>query len=298
MLKFWKATIKEIAGDPPVQQNANDLPVNLVIMGGLSSRQWPGNNFFSQNLQSQGQFLTWQPDRKLISKQQQEYLYFSTISRAWFSVYLHCKAYFADGTTETKTLKNQTFEADKILIVPVGYAQLELDTEFPDKEILKYTIWLNNSSDPESYDKRSEPRTYAVDQTEFYKQTTYFLYQNSLGAFETLRCTGNLEKIVSHGRQSGKRIIDFTYTQSTRQYFNYDIRSRETVKMNTGYLFRDWKSHLQEFYHSEGIYEIGSSFLPVVLNTEKLNLPDTRDNIHFDEFEYQYTIENRSYSNL
>jgi len=294
--RLWKATVKEIFGDPPEQQSSNDTAVNIVLLGGLAYKDWPGNTFFN-DLYTTGQFLTWQPDRKLVSKAQQEFLYFSTIGRDQNAIYLHCKAYFADGTDSTDTITNGNFDADKILIIPAGYTQLDLDNVFPGKTILKYTIWVNNNADPFSDSNRSEERTYLVDQTEYHKSEKFFLYLNSLGAFETLRCTGNVQTEVGHSRQAGKRITDYSYLPDSKQYFSRDTRSRPMIKVNTGFLFRDWKNHLQEFYQSDHIYEIQPGiFMPVLLNTEKLNLPDAMQRVHHDEFEYQYAHENKAYS--
>src|SRR5690606_4819047 len=105
----------------------------------------------------------------------------------------------------------------------------------------------------------------------------------------------NVETENQYDRLSGRQILPHGYTPTDRQYYQYDVRSRYNLTANTGYLYKGWKEHLQEFYQSESIYEIlNGRFIPVELNSDKLSLPDFRVHTHFDEFEYRYAHDNNA----
>jgi hypothetical protein len=290
IIKSWKPVIKELWGDPPTVRSLSDPTPNQVLMGGLSFVDFPGNNILEQN-----KFLTWQPNNKIVSKDQQEFLYYNTIGKSLLNIRVHINAHFSDGSESIQHL-SRPLSSEGILIIPSGYSQLQLETLFPGKTIEKYTIWLNESDDPASQSKRSEERTYQVD-FDYYKQVRYFIYQNSFGSIETLRCTGNISRDNQFDKLTGKRILSAEYSPADMQYFDFDVKNRPVIKCNTGQLYRAWKDHLQEFYQSGFIYEIvGNRFIPVVLVSDKLKLSDLLDNTHADEFEYRYAHENNAYS--
>src|SRR5699024_1526775 len=163
-------------------------------------------------------FLTWQPNNKRVTPDQQEYLYYLTTNQAYTTLYMHGQATFSDGTTADIPSKSIIGATDKLCIIPVGYGQLGLADLDATKTVKKYSICVNKSADPTALENRSEDRTYVLDH-QYYKHTRYFLYQNSLGGFETLRCTGKFTDKIEVLQQEGQRVLPANYGPAQASYF-------------------------------------------------------------------------------
>lgn len=112
-----------------------------------------------------------------------------------------------------------------LISVPGGYRQLGLDLRNPGKVPTKIdlTMTVNDGSGEIQY---SDTRTYYYD-TRFSQYNRYFLFQNSLGGYDTLRCRGVNDFETKTGRQTAlhtrtvdtdqnRGTIEMTYAQEER----------------------------------------------------------------------------------
>lgn len=295
----WKATIKEWWGETVATERiTRETEPKDILMAGLSFLHWPGNAFFADNIETNGQFLTWQPNNKRVTPDQQEYLYYLTTNQAYTILYIHGMVTFTDGTTAIIPSKSIAGATDKLCIVPVGYTQLALADIDPEKVVKKYSIWVNKSADPTALENRSEDRTYILDH-QYYKHARYFLYQNSLGGFETLRCTGKFTDKIEVLQQEGQRVLPANYGPNQASYFPYGTRYDYGMEANAGALDAESKRHLIEFLISEHRYEIlPEGFVAIRLLKDKEDLVKDYETMPEFEFEYKYAHQNPAYSLL
>lgn len=292
----WTADISEFWGTSPlVKYGTTRVADNLVLMAGLSYLDFPGNNFITEHVAQGKKFLTWQPYQKLVSPGQQEFLYYLNVEQNLPTAYLHVKANHTDGTTtqlQPLSLANAT---DRLLIIPAGYDQLQLGTLA--KKVSSYQVWISAAADSASTLNKSEERHYIVDY-HYYKEPRYFLYQNSLGGFNTLRTTGETEEGTEVDIQEGERTVGDEYSPADSQYFSYGATFREKRKVNTGQLlYREELRHLREFFTSNYIYEIiGGRFVRIILEGSRHNLGKSSSSEYFAEFEYRYAHNEPAFS--
>lgn len=295
-LRMWRATVQEWWGTPVATlRSSYDTTPEAILMAGLSFRSWPGNNFFEQNIESYRQFLTWQPAVKTVSPEQQEYLYYLTANQSWGSIYRHGQVVFTDNSTMAIPPIN-TAVSDNLCIIPVGFDQMDLASLNPAKKVKKYTVWVSGTSNPAI--GKSEERTYIVDH-EYYKHQRYFLYQNSLGGFETLRCTGKFEDNIEVLQQEGERVLPAMYDKGSAAYFAFSTRYDYGFKANVGPLDAASKRHLIEFLISRHRYEIlRDGFAPIRLLKDKEALVKDYETMPEFEFEYKYAFQNHAYDTI
>ena len=289
----WTADVSEWYGSPDViQQSTTRYASNKVLMGGLSFREFPGNTFFADRADK---FLTHAPDNKLLAPGQPDFLYY-LVPESWASLYLHAEVFYNDGTSQLTVAKQAAAASGKLAIIPAGFTQLGLDDINVAKFPLSYKLWVAPSNLPTDAGA-SEKRSYLLDYFA-YPHARQFLYQNSLGAFESIRCTGRFEVSRQIDRQNGERVIGSSYSPSDASRFSYNSMSYASIKGNSGMqLNRAWFNHLQEFIRSNEVFEIqGNSLVPVVIESNNYKGEKSYDYELAAEFEYSIAQTDNAYT--
>jgi hypothetical protein len=291
-LLSWSADLEEWYGDEPIQMSTQRLANNKVLLGGLSFREFPGNNFFAQR---ENKFLSWAPATKLVGPDQPDFLYY-LVPGSWSEVYLHAEVFYADGSSRRKVIGKLSSAAGKLAIFPAGFERLQLNTVEPLKQAIYYNLWGCPTADP-NHSGQTEKRSYLLDYF-VYPHAQTFLFQNSLGGFETLRCTGEVQWTTNMERQTGERVTGPEYAADDAQMLRFGASSYESVKANTGMqLNRAWFDYLQEFFRSDYIFRIGSDFkLPVVLEGNQYKRGRSNDYEYAADFEYSVAQIDNAYT--
>ena len=117
--------------------------VYYAINGGVSTEDLKfykenNTNYFDFST-NKTNFLTWQPNNKITSKEQPEKLFFFTAELLSFLI--SCKIYYTDGTDHTFNISDGS-DVDPFSVYEIicGYSSLELEKYFPNKKIWKYEI--------------------------------------------------------------------------------------------------------------------------------------------------------------
>lgn len=279
---------REVYGDPQEDYLVQNTSDRYVLMGGLKKQDWPGNTVLYRITTDPCQFLTWQPDNKVISKKQREYLYLYNNS---IVEGIKVAVSFQDFTMITFDLTPGA--TDKVVSIPVGYEQLslnEIDSE--ENPIIKYSVFAYNSD----LDPASETRIYYVDQNE-YTNERYFIYRNSLGGYDTFRAIGDSEVSINPEYDTSERILTSGYSSQTGQRVRSNLTYDEVIEVGTGLLDKDNKIALMEFVLSREAYEIiNDKFVSIdIQNKEELVFSDA-DDVHSMVLKYKYNFTNRSYN--
>lgn len=266
---------EEIKGGVPEVDISNQLAKSYAIKAGLANEDFYAfsESFFNTWQTTARQFLTWQPNNKRVSPQQEEYLYFLVnFTPKPQSLRLRFQSYNSDGSASDAVtampLANPLLYS--VVCCPVGMQALDVNPQ-----AVRYDVWLSN----EQNKRVSEVRSYIVDQSlEEYDRSILFV--NSLGGWDTLRLTGqgqrSLKVIQSTAdiERPANAGVDFSELKIIAIEGEYDLQ------ISTGYFKRDainYLKYLDELLLSEEIYLItDKGHRPLQLTTNALT--DQSDN--------------------
>jgi hypothetical protein len=268
----------------------------LVLFGGISKFKFPTINYFYSFLPDNKKFMTWAPVVKDIDANQEDYLQFWVYNINYTSVKQMVKAYFDDDTTETNTISSKTVAYGDLLQLPAGPVNCGAVGINPAKNMTKYDVWLTNQDDTVI----TEVRTYKL--TPFkHPRTKYYLFLNSLGAYEVLRTTGFSEESTEIDRDVSEKLLPIGYEPLDGQYQAGDAIKRNSEKVSSGFFAgsnsKEWLKHMQEVFLSSKIYDVtGGTRVPVINTTKSLVVRKNEDNKRFVRFEFVQAYADHSYT--
>lgn len=270
---------KILQADGTVLSNSEKiLPDVWVMKCGLQRADWSSwqSSFYTGYVAQKRPFLTWQPNQKIISKYQEEYLYFLiNFTPLPTEIRMRIRVEMDDDSEWVATihsLKAQNVKQYSVLSVPVGFEALhlnEVDGEmFEDyfdldgvytapaapRAVMAYELWLSDGDNA----RLSEVRRYEVD-WEPQRFERQLLFNNSMGGYDTLRLTGKAQQQLKTSRMSAevvelqKQDVDY----SSLQLINVD--GEKTWTVSTGYVVRDaveWVNYMQEILLAEELYMV------------------------------------------
>jgi hypothetical protein len=245
-----------------------------VIDAGVSRMQllnyFLNETSFWNNLQANKYFLSWAPLTRLIGPEEPVKLYFMNHSGAT-GLFLKAKLYTAssDSTITIESVETTDKTIWEFVLSPnkVGYAGLS------DQTLVKIEVWVEDQSDAVI----SEIRTFILDYIN-YEHTRYFIFKNSLGAFECLRSTG----LMTRSEAVTRDIASFSGQDDWDEHGNYyAINDREELSISNleqqkfvvalGWLNRyadseEYRNWLRDFALSTEVYQvIGETIKPIRL---------------------------------
>jgi hypothetical protein len=289
---------KALRYDGPMLIDATLLPSGYVFRGGIGPLDYQdfGRTFFTRHTEGR-KFLTYKPDSCLIRTDQPEFLaYLTNFSPVPSELRLRVEVTFQDGSHSTFTaLSLVGITAMTVYSIPVGMIALGLNAQ--PKLVQLYRLWVSNQQD----ERLSEVRSYRVDRTAV-RQVRYILFENSLGAFDTLAMTGDGTETLKVVRQYADRFTGYDYLATAREQIINRVTGERELSVAFGYpnqnanQLREW---WQEIYFSE----------QVLLFTDRRAIPLTPLSdtyVPHDDYEplvgrsmtFRYTNEERSYSKL
>ena len=263
----------------PVAGSMRVGPPEYVLKGQLATEQFAGwrDQFFTTYLSDTRQFLTWQPDAQRIDPEQPNWLYFLVnMTPRPQSLTLRIGVTYADGTTDTLTGPTAANPyAYTVYSIPVGFGQLNLDAteRQTGKLIHSYQVWLVN----EQQRRLTQVRTYYVE-TEPPRNVRYLIFANSLGGYDTLRCTGIATDSLGLKAVTAQRSLPSGYLPTSAELFTASKTGDRAMTINTG-LQEDPANldYLQELALSEDVYVLTQEGLVSVVPTDTAYRPREDD---------------------
>lgn len=268
----------------------SDSGYSSVLLGGLPFEVFPDLDFFSQYLPQKKAFLTWQPDQKKVGRDQCETLYFLVLDKSLASLKAKVGTFVAGNSIPTFSYREhslQEYGTDdfKLLAIPLNIASLQADAN-------RFSIQLVKQNDV----ALSELRTFVITRE---TQERYFLFRNSLGCFDTLRCTGQLEQKLQVESELATREIPVGYASSFSPESVWKLTGRKSMKVSTGWVTRDTMDYLQEFFLSKVRYQQrNGKWLAIKLTTKNFIFSADSLNRPALQFEYEFMFENNLYARI
>jgi hypothetical protein len=230
-------------------------------------------------------FLSWAPLTRYIGPAEPVKLYFINHSAAT-TLKLKAKLYTAT-TNSTITVDTVTGVAAKAMFEMI-LSPAKVDyTGLSDETLVKIEAWIDNQSDV----RVSEIRTLFIDYAQ-YEHTRYFIFRNSLGAFEVVRSTGLMAKSNEYSREVAQVSVDSDYTSKDREELSVSNIEQQKFIISLGWLSRyanadEYRNWLRDFSLSKEVYQaIGNTLKPIRIVSTNLDQGKDRDSISAFAFEF------------
>jgi hypothetical protein len=242
-----------------------------------------GSSFWAKLLYN-NYFLSWAPLTRIIAPSEPVKLYFINQTAA-ATLKLKAKLYTASAnstiTIATVNAIDKTMYEMVLSPLKVSYAGLS------DKTLLKFEAWVENENDI----RISEIRTYVLDYTH-HEHTRYFIFKNSLGAFECLRTTGLLSVANGYDREFAEVDVDSDYTVMSRDSISINNTEQQKFSLAMGWLNRygnadEYRNWLRDFSLSTEVYQVtGHTLKPIRITSDNLDGGKDRDTTKGFAFEF------------
>lgn len=254
----------------PASLTASDA--SLVLLGGLSKLAWPtiGTTFFTAYLAATKKFLTWAPIEKQVDRTQEDYLNFFVYDEDITEIRLLVRALYSDGshntsnTTSTRDTLAVSFQ--QLIQVPAGPVNSGALLINPAKTLIGYELWLIDQTNAVI----SEVRKYFIDPVSDPRKK-FFMFLNSLGAFEVLRFIGQTEYTTEVSKEAVVRFLPYNYSALAGEKEVSNALLQESGSYSSGFIdgpySRQWMEYLKDFLISRQVYDVTTGSRKPVLVT-------------------------------
>lgn len=261
-----------------------------VVRGGLRTEEFNNLSLRKAFLElSPPKFLSTAPRFKHTKPDSKEFIYILGKPSAGY-LRLNAKVVLNNGSeVEYLNLVQKTITERCVVKFDVGYNALELEEDIAD--VNYYIVFITDSSGKRSMDVN----TYKFDLNG--RQYKTLLYENSLGAIDTVTLSGNFKEQTNHTAQKVNKYIDFDWVNSRAgAYQKGQVESflnayKFGVEANTGLRTFEEIRALSDLLHSQSVWEWnGVKMQPVSIESNALEIRE-RDK-HYYEATIVYTHAN------
>lgn len=268
----------------------------VVMLGGIDKLRFPTINYFTEYLPTNKKFLTWAPIDKEVQRLQEDYLNFWVYALAITTLKVIIKAYYDDDTNQTSTLSTTSVKYGQLYQIPAGPANSGVFTINPAKNLIKYELWLTDQTDS----LISEVRTYRLAPFT-HPLTRYFMFLNSLGAYEVLYFKGQAEITARVQKEIIQKHLSNDYSALQGEFESNNATLRDEGNYASGFfkgpLAAAWQEYMKDFLLSSRVYEIvGQSRKPVNVITDNFPFKIDQDYKHGVQFRTTDAYESDSYT--
>lgn len=240
-----------------------------VIRAGIDMFDGDVLSFLRQN------FLTWQPTLKHVTYHTPEFLTFYAVDNAT----VRCRAYRTEQDFEE--FKLAEIPAGQCWTIPVQYACIaaKIKGALPGY----YDVWVEN----DERNRTSYVQRYCASDM-LSEEEQWILFENSLGGIDTFRAYGDSANEAEHTHNLAE--IDETFEE-------YRVDTARKFKKNTGFLGKNERVWLLDFFPSRGKYiYVADSLRRIVLTDSDVNY-NARQLPSNYSFTYKYA-DSRPYLNI
>lgn len=238
--EYWiRAT--ELYGEPQIPRNSILTDHFHVVQGGLPKQRQ--NMSLVESLTDVGvvNFMTTSKFKKLLPGQP-FWLSWINLSDELSEVKLVVELIYNDGTPLPfdAHVFGSIGKYEKVSI-PIGLEQLGANTFYPELTVVSYSVYLQHNGT-----KISNELHFEVD-NRFLQYQRIFLFQNSMGAFETFYTYGKKSSSYDIEKNSARiyQVKDFNLENG--ENIDLDITLENKEKINTGYKSRSEIQSVRDF---------------------------------------------------
>jgi len=299
ILKKYRCYWAESYGDTPAVQAYDAGDEKIALLGAQSEDEFYVGDFVTDFCAagSNKRWLTNQPLTVYTNFVAQHYLYAYIPDNQSYSIKVDLN--YTDDTSSSFTFDTFGSKQYNIAIVPAGYTQLDIDNEKTgSKTVRSWEVYITIGSTV-----KVRRREFKIDPNSIYQnRNRYYLFQNSLGGFDTLWATGIEHKNTKAALQENKKFfIDQTDYPSSNVLLPTIIISdpgyRDMIEISTGPKYKTYIDHLREFLVSPLIFEIvDSKYIPCNIVKSGIELYDDTTDQYMLTFKIARAFNNKGYS--
>ena len=300
-------------GNPVTYQNIDFDTEFLLLKGGVPWQEYPDAGI-TYPIFASDFWRTWQPKEKKTAKLQPEYLYFYPVysifyAPATITAQLKGRIIYTDGTFQNVVYSTHTFNRYYEYIIPTGYNQLNIGSYNPSKVVDTWTVFLYSTTMFSSPIVISPVQTYRLASDCAKDRELFFLFENSLGGFDSLRTTTNPEIGIRINIEEFPKQTSWRYKTEEGERKVNNLSAAKRIKVSTGWVSIEYIKYLQEFLTSPQIYHCeydntgskpNGKYLPIVINSQTFALYKNEAQLYAleFEFEYQFNVDKYATNNL
>ena len=281
----------QVYGTEPTVRLLKKSTGYVISKGGLGIQAAADHSLLQELAVNPADKTTWRflrqgSKNKLVTKQQPEWLSWINLGDTDLTgVQLEVTVYNDDAT-------NITLYSSADFIAPAyskwqfqaGYAQLGIaGSQSLSKKPIYYTCRLKGD---DGY--LSAAYGFVIDYR-FIEWPRYFVYENSLGAFQTICTTGKGQSEFDKNAQLAELAVDLAATAVSGSILETNITWQDKTTVNYGYRRASQRTLdlLRDFFSSQNIYQfVNGKLIPVTVSTKNIKDAPDGTNVYSSAFEY------------
>lgn len=297
-IKLFKNYTGHLEGDEVTPVLLTASSPYLVILGGIDKLNYPGLNYLSTYLTANKKFMTWAPIEKEVDALQEDYLSFFIYRPLINVISVYYKIYYDDNTDFTvNPIGGSGFIQGQLIQIPSGPANTSVLLFTPEKNVVKYEVWLQDQND----NLITEVRTYVM-APYHHPLTRFLMILNSLGAWEVHKFTGQAELSEAYDRTVVQKHLPHDYESLDGEMEVRDVSSSAKRSYSSGFIkgkyAADWMIYMREVARAKMMYEINANGtrIPLMNLTREFVFKRDQDYERFVRIEAQEVYSNESFT--
>lgn len=295
LIKRYELFFQDKYGTPiPADQTLQQSGVYLAANTGLTNRKWNNTVSLTTIAIAQGNYLHNGPLKRKTRKTNTQYLYCLNTydgDDSTLKAFVRVKGYYNGAEMFVYPLTTAvSFKKNQVGIIAAGYNQVEMDDHTAGADIDSYSVQLISNLAGEV--PLTDEFFFETDTTSSINETQ-LLFENSLGGFDTLVCTGFGSKSSAVTKimvALGQLATDVPQLPSQNTFMHEE---QQKFIVQSGYKTRSAAEVAgREIMLSENKYEINDDgFTKIIVTADELPIEDqTQHGLYFLTIPYQYAF--------
>lgn len=209
------------------------------------------------------------------------------------SVTLKADIIFDDDTTSTVSLFVLAGVAQwDVVYFPVGFQQTGMHTQA--KQVKSYELYLTNTSGGAVI---SDRHLYSL-RRKGSSLDRYFVFENSLGGFDTLHTTGEATYKLNTQKQTARKFLSPFFSRLDQSTEVYEVEGNGRVEQEIGFKSKAEQYWLRDIFMSRWGYRVGDIFPRLtadidlqLIEIEQADAEIFRDNVFLNNTRFAYREE-------
>jgi len=266
VIRSYFLQVTELYGEPQLARGSIRSQTFVTIYGGLPKNLLGTSlvNFLS--VENRTNFLTTSRTKR-VTLDQPQWLSWFNITDNLEEVKVNIELELNDGSYYSFIA--HTYESVgkfEKLIIPIGLDQIGANDLYPDLTVVSYEIKLYSGAN-----LLSETITYQVD-NQYRPYKRFFLFQNSLGCYETFYTYGKKTNTLDFEKDSARVIQVRDFVLENAENIDLDITAQEKEKINTGFKSKAEIRAMRDFYLSkEKLTYVDGLWWPINMSSSSID---------------------------
>ncbi|WP_428663531.1 hypothetical protein [Runella sp.] len=283
----YQLSVAEAYGRPTKIGIAATLPEKRVLWGGSGYFQQAG---VSARLYANGLMKALRNGSTIryVMADEPQWLTFICVEAYITGLQYKMEVVWHDNSTGTYTLAslNQVNNGEKI-ILPAGITQLNVNSYSTGKRVKEYTLYLKTGSTEKTLRYR-----YLAD-ANLRDKRKYFVYFNSLGAWECQRANGVEDRTLELKTYSSSKRPAYPQVQGDGEQTDYYVSYEQTFQCSTDWLSREEQKRCRDLFISPKKYRyVNGDLYPIGITSSRLSEQTDDETMLYYQFEYKYLFKN------